>query len=102
MSEVFDRISNQLAENKVVLYLKGTPDFPQCGFSYRVVEILNDLGVEYFSVDVLADDLIRQGIKEYGNWPTIPQLYIDGSLVGGCDIVTSLYESGELKNLFDN
>lgn len=102
MSEIFELISKQVTENKVVLYIKGTPDFPQCGFSYRVVEILGDLNIEYFAVDVLADDLVRQGIKEYGNWPTIPQLYVNGNLVGGCDIITSLYESGELKKLFDN
>ena len=99
MEDVLIKIDNLVKTNHVVLYLKGTPDFPQCGFSYRVVEILNQLGCDYCSVDVLADDSIRQGIKEYGKWPTIPQLYIKGKLIGGCDIVTQLNDSGELEKI---
>ena len=93
---ILDKIAADLANNNIVLYLKGTPDFPQCGFSYRVVEILNQLNISYHAVDVLADDLVRQGIKEYGNWPTIPQLYVNGELIGGCDIICQLNDSGEL------
>ncbi|MBM94210.1 MAG: monothiol glutaredoxin, Grx4 family [Legionellales bacterium] len=89
-------ISNTLESYSVVLYMKGTPDFPQCGFSYRVAEILKQLNVEFHSVNVLEDEAIRAGIKTFSQWPTIPQLYIKGTLIGGCDIVTTLYESGEL------
>jgi monothiol glutaredoxin len=96
---VQDRIKKQLSDNPVVLYMKGTPAFPQCGFSGRAVHILNECGINFLAVNVLEDPEIREGIKEYGNWPTIPQLYIKGELVGGSDIMTELYESGELKNL---
>ena len=100
MSDIRDTIKDQVTKNHVVLYMKGTPQFPQCGFSATVAEILNRCGVgEYFSVNVLADDEIRQGIKEYANWPTIPQLYVNGEFVGGCDIVREMYQSGELQQL---
>ena len=95
-----DTIKQQVTGNKVVLYMKGSPDFPQCGFSARAVQVLHACGVdEFFTVDVLQDPEIRQGIKEYANWPTIPQLYVNGELVGGSDIVTEMYQSGELQNL---
>lgn len=97
---VQDRIKKQLADSAVVLYMKGTPTFPQCGFSGRAIHILKQCGVDYTAVNVLEDSEIRDGIKEYGNWPTIPQLYINGELVGGSDIMTELFESGELQELF--
>ena len=96
-----DTIKEQVTSNKVVLYMKGSPDFPQCGFSARAVQVLHACGVdEFFTVDVLQDAEIRQGIKEYANWPTIPQLYVNGEFVGGSDIVTEMYQSGELQKLF--
>jgi monothiol glutaredoxin len=95
-----DTIKQQVTGNKVVLYMKGSPDFPQCGFSARAVQVLRACGVdEFFTVDVLQDPEIRQGIKDYANWPTIPQLYVNGELVGGSDIVTEMYQSGELQKL---
>ena len=94
-------IKKQITEHPVVLYMKGTPDFPQCGFSANVVNILKACGVEnMFTVDVLSNPEIRQGIKEYANWPTIPQLYVNGEFVGGSDILTEMYQSGELQKLF--
>ena len=94
-------IKKQVTEHPVVLYMKGTPDFPQCGFSANVVNILKACGVEnMFTVDVLSNPEIRQGIKEYANWPTIPQLYVNGEFVGGSDILTEMYQSGELQKLF--
>src|SRR6478672_8371927 len=100
MSDIHDTIKDQVSQNRVVLYMKGSPQFPQCGFSATVAEILKRCGVtDYFSVNVLADDEIRQGIKEYANWPTIPQLYVNGEFVGGCDIVREMYESGELQKV---
>ncbi len=94
------RIKDQVTGHSVVLYMKGTPQFPQCGFSSLAVQVLNACGVQdFFSVNVLADPEIRQGIKEYANWPTIPQLYVNGEFVGGSDIVREMYESGELKKL---
>ena len=96
-----DVIKNQVTSNKVVLYMKGSPDFPQCGFSSRAVQILRACGVEQmFTVDVLQNLDIRQGIKEYANWPTIPQLYVNGEFVGGSDIMTEMYQNGELQGLF--
>jgi monothiol glutaredoxin len=90
-------IKKQVTGNAVVLYMKGTPQFPQCGFSANAVRILNAVGIkEFFSVDVLANPEIRQGIKDYANWPTIPQLYINGEFIGGSDIMTEMYQSGEL------
>jgi len=97
-----ERIKQQVTGSPVVLYMKGTPQFPQCGFSALAVQVLNACGVKDFaSVNVLADAEIRQGIKEYANWPTIPQLYINGEFVGGSDIVKEMYESGELQKLLE-
>ncbi|HCY13203.1 MAG TPA: Grx4 family monothiol glutaredoxin [Gammaproteobacteria bacterium] len=92
-----DRIKQTVESNKVMLFMKGTPDFPQCGFSGRAVQILQTLGAEFASADVLADDEIREGVKSYSSWPTIPQLYINGEFVGGSDIMMEMYENGELK-----
>lgn len=97
--KVHDIISDQIASHPVVLYMKGTPDFPQCGFSGQIASILHKLGVRPFSVNVLEEPEIREGIKIFSNWPTIPQLYINGEFVGGCDIVTDMYQSGELQKL---
>ena len=95
-----DTIRDQVNQHKVVLYMKGTPQFPQCGFSANAANILRACGVaDFFSVNVLADPEIRQGIKEFSNWPTIPQLYINGQFVGGSDILTELYQKGELQKL---
>jgi len=93
---VIDRIKQDIADNSVVLFMKGTPVFPQCGFSAAVVQILTHLGVKFKGIDVLSDPEIRQGIKEFSSWPTIPQLYVKGEFVGGCDIVREMFESGEL------
>lgn len=99
MSDIKSRIDGILAENKVVLFMKGSPQFPMCGFSARASAILHELGTQFHSVDVLQDAEIRQGIKDYGNWPTIPQLYINKELVGGSDIMMEMFESGELKDM---
>jgi monothiol glutaredoxin len=96
---VKDRIQQDITENDVVLYMKGSPVFPQCGFSAAVVQVLTHLGVKFKGVDILADPGIRQGIKEFSNWPTLPQLYIKGEFIGGCDIVREMYESGELATM---
>ena len=96
---VQDRIKEQIASEKIMLYMKGTPQFPQCGFSGKTVQILQACGARFGAVDVLSDPEIRQGIKDYSNWPTIPQLYINGEFVGGCDIVTELYQKGELQKM---
>jgi monothiol glutaredoxin len=97
-----ERIKQQVTGAPVVLYMKGTPQFPQCGFSALAVQVLNACGVkEFASVNVLADAEIRQGIKEYANWPTIPQLYVNGEFVGGSDIVKEMYESGELQKMLE-
>lgn len=93
---VFERIKEEVTGNDVVLFMKGTPVFPQCGFSATVVQALSLLGVKFKGIDVLADGEIREGIKAYSDWPTIPQLYVKGEFVGGCDIVREMYESGEL------
>ena len=95
-TSILTRIQSDVQNNQVMLYMKGTPVFPQCGFSAAVVGVLNNLGVDYHSENVLEDPGIRQGIKEYANWPTIPQLYVKGEFVGGCDIVREMYETGEL------
>jgi len=95
-----DQIKKDIGENDVVLYMKGTPQFPQCGFSAAVVQVLNHFGVPYKGVNVLTDQGIREGIKEFAQWPTIPQLYVKGEFVGGCDIVREMAESGELETLF--
>ena len=97
-----DQIKETVASNDVVLYMKGTKSMPQCGFSSRVAGVLNFMGVEYADVNVLADDDIRQGIKDYSDWPTIPQLYVKGEFVGGCDIITEMTLSGELDTLFED
>ena len=96
-----DRIRQQIGEAPVVLFMKGTPVFPQCGFSAAVVQILSHLGVKFKGIDVLSDGSVRQGIKEFSNWPTIPQLYVGGEFVGGCDIVREMFETGELKQLLE-
>jgi monothiol glutaredoxin len=93
---VHDRIAQDVAQNDVLLFMKGTPVMPQCGFSAAVVHILSELGVKFKAVNVLADAEIRQGIKEFSNWPTIPQLYVKGEFLGGCDIVKEMFEQGEL------
>jgi len=95
--DVSQRIKQAVDSNRVMLFMKGNRDFPQCGFSGRAVQILQALGAQFETADVLMDDEIRQGIKEYSNWPTIPQLYIDGELVGGSDIMMEMYENGELQ-----
>ena len=97
---VFDRIKQDIGQNDVVLYMKGTPVFPQCGFSAAVVQVLSQLGVKFKGIDVLTDPSLRQGIKDFSQWPTIPQLYVKGEFVGGCDIVREMYQSGELVELF--
>lgn len=91
------RIKSMIDQHRVIVFMKGNPDAPQCGFSAVVANILKDSGVPFASFDVLSDPDVRQGIKEYGNWPTIPQLYVDGELIGGCDIVRDHYERGEIQ-----
>lgn len=93
---VSDRIQLEIEENQIVLFMKGSPMFPQCGFSATVVEILSRMGMEFKGVDVLQDDEVREGIKEFSDWPTVPQLYVKGEFVGGCDIIREMYEAGEL------
>ena len=95
-----DQIKETVTNNDVVLFMKGTKSMPQCGFSSRVAGVLNFMGVDYQDINVLADDEIRQGIKDYSDWPTIPQLYVKGEFVGGCDIITEMTLSGELDTLF--
>lgn len=98
-----ETIKNQVTSHKVVLYMKGSPDFPQCGFSANAVNILRDCGVrELFTVNVLEEPEIRQGIKTYSNWPTIPQLYVNGEFVGGSDILTEMHQSGELQKMLQS
>ena len=94
-----EAIKQQIESEKIVLYMKGSPAIPLCGFSAQSVQLLQACGAEFSTVDVLADSAIRQGIKDYSNWPTIPQLYIDGQFIGGCDIITAMYQSGELQKL---
>ncbi|SHE68863.1 monothiol glutaredoxin [Ruegeria intermedia] len=101
MTDVKTQIDETVKNNDVVLYMKGTKEMPQCGFSSRVAGVLNYMGVDYVDVNVLADENIRQGIKDYSDWPTVPQLYVKGEFVGGCDIVTEMTLSGELDTLFD-
>ena len=96
---VFERIRQEVGATPVVLFMKGTPVFPQCGFSAAIVQLLNHLGVSFKGVDVLSDPGLRQGIKEFTNWPTIPQLYVKGEFVGGCDIIREMFETGELVEL---
>ena len=99
--EIQESIRKVIEENSVMLFMKGSPDFPQCGFSGRVVQILEACGAEFSSADVLPDPELREGIKAYSNWPTIPQLYIQGELIGGSDIVMEMHENGELKKKID-
>ncbi|NBO18918.1 MAG: Grx4 family monothiol glutaredoxin [Proteobacteria bacterium] len=100
---VFARIENDIKSNDIVLYMKGSKQVPQCGFSSVVVQVLERLGIEnYKDVNVLADAEVREGIKQYTNWPTIPQLYVKGEFIGGCDIVREMYQSGELQELLQN
>jgi monothiol glutaredoxin len=100
MSEVFDRIRDEIGKNDVLLFMKGTPVFPQCGFSAAVVDCLSQVGVKFNSVNILVDPEIRQGIKEFSQWPTIPQLYVKGEFIGGCDIIREMFETGELEQMF--
>jgi monothiol glutaredoxin len=100
--DVNERIEQQLRENKVLLYMKGTPDFPQCGFSGQTVMALKSLGKPFAYVNIFEDPEIREGLKKYSNWPTFPQLYVNGELVGGCDIVVEMYHSGELEQLLSD
>jgi monothiol glutaredoxin len=97
MTAIHDFIDNEVKSNDVVLFMKGTPQFPQCGFSGQVVQILDYLGVDYKGINVLADDDLRQGIKRFSNWPTIPQVYINGKFVGGCDIIREMFQASELQ-----
>ena len=99
MSAMNEFIDGEVKANDVVLFMKGTPDFPQCGFSGQVVQILNYLGIDYKGINVLADDDLRQGIKDYSNWPTVPQLYVKGEFVGGCDIVREMFQASELQSM---
>ena len=99
--DTIDKIKQQISENPVILYMKGSPKMPHCGFSARAVQCLNACGAQYATVDILANPDIRQVLPQYANWPTFPQLYVKGELVGGCDIITELYESGELETLLN-
>ncbi|MET3661236.1 Grx4 family monothiol glutaredoxin [Aquamicrobium ahrensii] len=101
MSGISDYIDSEVKNSDVVLFMKGTPGFPQCGFSGQVVQILDYVGVDYKGINVLDSSELRQGIKEYSNWPTIPQLYVKGEFVGGCDIVREMFQAGELQSFFD-
>jgi monothiol glutaredoxin len=95
-----EQIKQTVTGNPIVLFMKGNANFPQCGFSGKVIQILTALEAEFVTVDVLSNDQVREGIKQYSNWPTIPQLYVKGEFIGGCDIITEMYESGELKDVF--
>ena len=99
MSDVQDKIRKQIEDNSIILYMKGSPVFPQCGFSSRATQLLKACGAKFASVDVLADPAIREGIKQFSNWPTIPQLYIKGQFIGGSDIMAELHQKGELQKL---
>ena len=99
MSPVHERIQNEIAANPVMLYMKGNAMFPQCGFSARVVQILTHMGVPFQTANVLEDPELREGVKQFSSWPTVPQLYVKGEFVGGCDIITEMYQSGELDTL---
>ena len=99
MSDILQQIQETISNNEVVLYMKGSKDFPQCGFSASVSHILTQLGVKFLDIDVLRDPQVRQGIKDFSDWPTIPQLYVKGEFIGGCDIVKEMFQSGELQEL---
>ena len=98
--QVFDRIRDEIGKNDVLLFMKGTPVFPQCGFSAAVVDVLSQLGVKFHGINILTDPELREGIKQFSQWPTIPQLYVKGEFVGGCDIVREMFQAGELQQLF--
>jgi monothiol glutaredoxin len=98
---VSERIRNDITSNDVVVYMKGTPVFPQCGFSAAVVQVLTHIGVPFKGIDILTDPGLRQGVKEFSNWPTIPQVYVKGEFVGGCDIIREMYQTGELQELLE-
>jgi monothiol glutaredoxin len=97
---VFEQIEHEIGGTDVVLFMKGTPVFPQCGFSAAVVQVLNHLGVDFKGIDILTDPALRQGIKEFSQWPTIPQLYVKGEFIGGCDIIREMFSTGELVEMF--
>ena len=99
--EIKEKIKNLINDNQVCLFMKGTPDAPQCGFSMAVSNLLKHLNVDFKGINVLEDENLRQGIKEFSDWPTIPQLYVKGEFIGGCDIVKEMFEKGELKDLFE-
>lgn len=99
--DVIERIKSQLSSNPVLLYMKGTPDFPQCGFSATAVRALNAVDAPFESVNIFEDPELREALKQYSNWPTYPQLYVNGELIGGCDIIVEMYNSGELKKVID-
>lgn len=100
MSEIYSKIKEEITNNKTVLFMKGSKDFPMCGFSAAVVQVLGNLEVDYKDIDILKDEEMRQGIKEFSDWPTIPQLYVNQEFIGGCDIIRDMCESGELEELF--
>ena len=102
MNKISIEIENNNKSDDVVLYMKGNPTFPQCGFSSTVVQILKHLGVDFKSYDVLQNDKLREGIKEFSNWPTIPQLYVKGEFIGGCDIIREMFDKGELNKIFED
>jgi monothiol glutaredoxin len=97
-----DRIRSEISSSEIVLFMKGTPVFPQCGFSATVVQVLNHLGLRFRGIDILSDPSLRQGLKEFSNWPTFPQLYVKGEFVGGCDIVREMFQTGELQELLQS
>jgi monothiol glutaredoxin len=99
MADAMDRIRSAIASDRIVIFMKGNRSFPQCGFSAATIEVFEELGVPYSTVDVLADQEVREAIKAYSNWPTIPQVYVNGKFVGGCDIIRELYQSGDLQEL---
>lgn len=99
MNNIAEQIKKTIESNRIVLFMKGTPDFPQCGFSGKIAQILKSCNADFLGVNVLTDPALRQGIKDYANWPTIPQLYVNGEFMGGCDIVTELFEKGELQKI---
>lgn len=99
MTDIFEKIQKDISSNDVVLYMKGSKDFPQCGFSAMTSHVLSTLGVNFLDIDVLRDPEVRQGIKDFSDWPTIPQLYVKGEFIGGCDIVKEMFQSGELQEL---
>lgn len=99
MSDIFEQIKRTISENHVVLYMKGSKDFPACGFSATVVQILKNLNVDFVDIDILRDPEIRQGVKDFSDWPTIPQIYIGGEFVGGCDIIKEMFQAGELQEM---